>query len=102
LSDPCETEGATGPPSQHSYRLVAGRMVWRDLKAECAARSETYGLTMVRHEVNKRLFSVVITLTVRGSPEGLASFAQFVQARVRASRRIAGGDAGVPGGWMRG
>jgi hypothetical protein len=102
LSDRCETERATAPQSEDSYRLVAGRMVWRDLDAECAARSETYGLTIVRREAKKRLFSVVITLTVRGLPDGLASFAQFVQARVRASRRIAGGDAGVPGGWMRG
>jgi hypothetical protein len=87
---------------QDTYRLVAGRMVWRDLLAECLARSDSYGLDVVDKVIKRRLFSVVVTLTVKGSDDGLHAFAQFVRVRVRASRRIAGGDAGVPGGWMRG
>ncbi len=88
--------------AQDTYRLVAGRMVWRDLLAECVARIDSYGLEVVEKMIKRRVFSVVISLTVKGSDDGLHAFARFVRVRVRASRRIAGGDAGVPGGWMRG
>jgi hypothetical protein len=85
-------------PTGSSPAGWCGGISWRN----ALARSDSNGLEVVEKMIKRRVFSVVITLTVKGSDDGLHAFARFVRVRVRASRRIAGGDAGVPGGWMRG
>jgi hypothetical protein len=66
------------PYDQDAYTIVAGRVVWRRLLAECREQAEALGLEVVRVTIRRRLLSVKIGITVRGADPGLMAFKQYV------------------------
>lgn len=80
-----------GPTSEDSYRLVAGRAVWRTTAAQLVAAADSLDLTVVDQTTSKRLFTVEIAFTVRGAEGKLAVFAGYVDSSVAASRYVPSG-----------
>jgi hypothetical protein len=67
------------PYDQDAYTIFAGRLVWRPLLAACREQAEALELEVVRVTITRRLLSVKIGLTVKGSDPGLIAFEQYVK-----------------------
>jgi hypothetical protein len=67
------------PYDQDAYTILAGRLMWRQLLAQCRAQAQALGLEIVRVTTARRLFSVKIGLTVKGADSGLIAFKQYVK-----------------------
>ena len=72
--------------AEETFALTAGRLVWRDLLADCLARAALGELTVVDQECRKGLVSVKITLALRGRDGALAAFGEYVRDRTKFAR----------------
>lgn len=76
------------------YRLVAGGLLWRHELAAILDGAERARVAVVDQTTEGRLLTVVISLTVRGTEDERAVFAEYVRAAADASRvQAIGGGA---------
>jgi hypothetical protein len=76
--------------ADETFSLDAGRMVWREALADCVAAADRLELSIVGQECRKRVLSVRITLTLRGTDGALAAFAQYVKDQAQTPNPPAG------------